>query len=294
MIFKKYYRTKSMQNLFSVGRDAGVNRPSRRPILRRGFTLIELLVVIAIIAILAAMLLPALSKAKLRAGRMNCINDLKQMGVSFAMYAGEFGGKLPTITYNVQSYPQNGMYLFADPANPTIPLLGTTGQAVPDTAPGLDHGLFYRLKYLPSPKSFYCPANSQNADENYSKYLTTAGQWPAFDNNAAANPYCRSTYCYYPMSKNKIFNQATGTYTAQLATKEQEVDAMGVVMVDYMGSLSGLPHRLGSDPGSLNVLWGDMHVKASNSKAAFDPTLWTPAPAQNPANWIAILNLLQP
>jgi len=37
-----------------------------------------------------------------------------------------------------------------------------------------------------------------------------------------------------------------------------------------------------------------MHVKASNSKAAFNPTLWTPDPAQDPANWLAILNLLQP
>ena len=81
----------------------------------------------------------------------------------------------------------------------------------------------------------------------------------------------------------------------QLASQEQNLDPMGVVMVDYMGSFAGLPHRVGSDAGSLNVLWGDMHVKASNSKAAFsNPTLWTPDPAQNPANWVAILNLLQP
>lgn len=259
-----------------------------------GFTLIELLVVIAIIAILAAMLLPALSSAKLRAGRMNCINNLKQMGVCFAMYTGEFGGKLPTITANTVTYPQNGMYLFADPSNPTMPMLGTTGQAVPDADPGLDHGLFYRLKYISSPKSFYCPAVAQNADVNYGKYLTAAGQWPAFDNVAADNPYCRSTYCYYPMSKNKVVNQGAGTSTTQLAAKEQDLNPMGVLMVDYMGSFAGLPHRVGNDAGSLNVLWGDMHVKASNSKNAFNPSLWTPDPAQNPANWQAILNLLQP
>ena len=220
----------------------------------RGFTLVELLVVIAIIALLLAILMPALNKARGQAQKSVCLGRLHQFGLATQVYISDFGGRFPVFqTPNSEAWRWAGNLLYDYPYCsdlPNRPLNPYLGIGVGDTVRAQSGK---RIPDISSPMR--CPADRM-------RYWTGWG---------------KRTSLYFELGTSYLFNTRTdgSSNNGLTGRKINDIPKTGLVVLAYDCALLytiayGADYNMGSGPTSKEWLWPHKPGEAVGNAAYVD------------------------